>query len=772
MGVACLLQVWTHYRSVSFQRLDNDGNVLSSPLEFLQRLELMTYDWRMRQAAGRNRTNATNLGFVALSDDSVDAMLNGSLGFRFGLYWPRQVYGLMLRELTAQGARAVALDIMFGELRKDHPAYVDPINHSVEDSDRFFASQIKAAGNVILAAHPAFFPHPMFLTNAVPGDVTNEEDADGITRRVRAYREVRVWRPELKRLALAENLDLSLSRIEKGELRLFHSDKTYFDAWPLDAQGRFAFEDSDLEGQVSLAKPCLDVRLWHMGIVLAAAELGLDLENPEIDPSRKRVTLRGRNGVERRIPMDREGNFHVPWTLKPSDPALRAQSIEQVILSGQARAQGAAVSNIWKDKLIVVGSTATGNDLTDTGATPLEKRTLLFSKYWNIANSVITGVFINQAGLSLKMLLILIMGSLGAYLSLRLSVLAASFWVVTVSILYVALSLIIFIQARFWIPVVFPVLGGTIFTHICIMTYRVIFEQNERKRVKSVFAKIVSPNVVNELLSSEKLALGGARRKVTVYFADVRGFTEMTDMSQVRAEEKVREDHLSAQEAESLYAETARATLETVNLYLATIADTVKRHNGTLDKYIGDCVMAFWGAPTPNEYHARDCVHAAIEAQRGMYALNQERFAENQRREPLNATRIKSGQPPLPMLPLLSLGSGINTGIAIVGLMGSDAHILNYTVFGREVNLASRLEGVSGRGRIIIGASTFEELKRDDPALAATCVSLAPVMVKGIRGSVQIYEVPWNPAAAPAPLHSVPAMTALASHPDQAAATR
>jgi class 3 adenylate cyclase len=76
--------------------------------------------------------------------------------------------------------------------------------------------------------------------------------------------------------------------------------------------------------------------------------------------------------------------------------------------------------------------------------------------------------------------------------------------------------------------------------------------------------------------------------------------------------------------------------------------------------------------------------------------------------------------------------------------MGSDAHILNYTIFGREVNLASRLEGVSGSARIIISKTTYDHLLRDDPALAALCIELPPVTVKGIRDAVKIYEVSWE----------------------------
>jgi len=271
-----------------------------------------------------------------------------------------------------------------------------------------------------------------------------------------------------------------------------------------------------------------------------------------------------------------------------------------------------------------------------------------------------------------------------------------------------------------------------------------VFEQTERRRVKSVFARIVSPNVVNELLQAESLSLGGARREVSVFFADVRGFTEFTDVRHEQAAEHIRRHELQGAAATAYADAQAREALETVNLYLARVADMVKRHNGTLDKYIGDCVMAFWGAPSPNARHAADCVHAAIDAQRAIDELNRQREEENRRIDDANGVAAETGRPIQPLLPLLALGTGINSGTATVGLMGSDAHILTYTVFGREVNVASRLEGVSGRGRIVISEATHQRLQSDDPGLAATCVELPPVEVKGIREAVRIYEVPWR----------------------------
>ena len=133
-----------------------------------------------------------------------------------------------------------------------------------------------------------------------------------------------------------------------------------------------------------------------------------------------------------------------------------------------------------------------------------------------------------------------------------------------------------------------------------------------------------------------------------------------------------------------------------------------------------------------------------MDAQRAIAALNEKRLSENPAREIENQTRIAAGQPPrTPNVPL-QLGTGINTGPVTVGLMGSDAHGFNYTVFGREVNLASRLEGVSGSGRIIIGERTFKHLQRLDGALAARCVEQTPVTPKGFRGPVRIFEVPWK----------------------------
>jgi adenylate cyclase len=294
-------------------------------------------------------------------------------------------------------------------------------------------------------------------------------------------------------------------------------------------------------------------------------------------------------------------------------------------------------------------------------------------------------------------------------------------------------------------------MGTFTMMYALLTAWRAIFEQAEQRRVKSVFSRMVSPNVMQEVLQAETLALGGARREVTVLFADVRGFTEFTDKSQDKAAAYIADNKLSEEQAEAYYDEQARETLNTVNTYLALVADQVKKHDGTLDKYIGDCVMAFWGAPTVMEKQALCCVRAAIDAQRAVFELNKQRLQENEKRELENMARASAGIAPKPMHPILLLGTGINTGLATAGLMGSEQHQFNYTVFGREVNLASRLESLSGRGRILISEHTHKCLLRDDPALAATCVALPDLQkLKGFGAAVKVYEVPWRvPGSSP-----------------------
>jgi class 3 adenylate cyclase/CHASE2 domain-containing sensor protein len=721
-------------------------------LDFFERLERMTYDLRAKTALHFSAPVATNLAFVTVEDSSIAAVQNGTLGFHFGLYWPREVYGRLVEELSEQNAKAVAFDVLFDELRHDHPS-VQMADGSTLESDNYFALQLHRATNVILAVTADATLPELFKTNALArGDISTEKDPDGVLRRVKAFRIYRHWHPLFQKAADDYGLDLTGAKFMPGKIILPQTGTTNTVEVPVDAENNFSLADFGGDklppGVAPKAKAFTDECVWQMGIVLAAQELKLDLQNAEIDLPSGKIVLRGANGIERTIPVDADGYFFIDWRLKPNDPHLTQAPIESLLLQGNQRLSGDTngLADAFRGKLVVVGSTAQGNDLSDRGATPLDKDTFLVSKYWNVANSIITGRFVRRASLPLELALIIFFGALTAFLTWQLrafTALAATFLLAT---LYTAVAFFAFVKFRYWLPLVFPLGGAMLAEHLMLVVYRVVFEEGQKRHVKSVFSKIVAPDIVNELLLSENLSLGGGRQEITVWFSDVRGFTQFTDESQSRVLEYIREHKLSGAQAEAVINDEARETLDTVNIYLGAVADAIKRHKGTLDKYIGDCAMAFWNAPIPNARHAADCVRAAIDSQRAIYELNLKRVEENQKRELENM--MGGGARPKPRLPVLTLGSGINTGMATVGLMGSNEHLLNYTVFGREVNLASRLEAHSGRSRIVISEATHKHLLRDDPELAATCVALPPVKVRGIVAEIKIYEVPWRPPGA------------------------
>ena len=189
-------------------------------LDFFERLERMTYDLRARAALHFPAPAATNLAFISIEESSIAAVKSGKLGYRYGLYWPRQVYGRLVEELSAQGAQTVAFDVLFGELRHDHPP-VQMADGSLMESDDFLALQMHRAGNVLLAVEPDLVPPELFLTNAFTlGDISTEKDSDGVLRRVKAFRFVRRWHPLIESAAQKNNLSSSDILIKKDRIIL------------------------------------------------------------------------------------------------------------------------------------------------------------------------------------------------------------------------------------------------------------------------------------------------------------------------------------------------------------------------------------------------------------------------------------------------------------------------------------------------------------------------------------------------------------------------
>jgi HD-GYP domain-containing protein (c-di-GMP phosphodiesterase class II) len=210
--------------------------------------------------------------------------------------------------------------------------------------------------------------------------------------------------------------------------------------------------------------------------------------------------------------------------------------------------------------------------------------------------------------------------------------------------------------------------------------------------LKQTFSRYVSPHLVPGILSKiEDIKLGGERRKVTILFADIRGFTSMAE--NMKPEEVV----------------------DLLNTYLSALTEIMFKYEGTLDKYIGDCVMALFGVPDTHYNDAERAVVAAIEMQ--------QRVDEN------NVEREKKG------LKRVEIGIGINTAYVISGNMGS-LERMNYTVIGDGVNIASRLEGLAGRRQILITREVYEEVK-----YLVNASFLETVTVKGREKPVDVFEV-------------------------------
>ena len=433
-----------------------------NPLDFFERLEWMTYDMRVRAALRFPSPVATNLGFVFISDKTVDDVSQGLLGRSYGLYWPRHIYGRLLRELAAQHAKVAAFDILFADLRPDHAAvplradrWPDATNFlsalhpgkppvTYEDqgakwllmnSDDFLAWQLHESRIGVLAAERGVRPSSLFATNALSlADISADRDSDGVLRRVKAFRIYRRWHPLFEQVEQDPEYGVDLRRadIEGTNLVLHRSAELGDIRVPVDTNTNFDLADflgdKIPAGMPKKARAFTDERVWHMGVVLAARELGLDLARAEVHLNQGEIVLHAADGTERILPVDRNGYFYINWELPYDDPRITREPMEDLLKEDLARSAGETnnLENLWENKLAVVGSQTTGNDLTDRGSTPLEQDTLLASEHWNIANSIITNEFVHRTSLAVDLLLIGVMGMIAAFVTWRLRVLVAS----------------------------------------------------------------------------------------------------------------------------------------------------------------------------------------------------------------------------------------------------------------------------------------------------------------------------------------------------------
>jgi len=231
---------------------------------------------------------------------------------------------------------------------------------------------------------------------------------------------------------------------------------------------------------------------------------------------------------------------------------------------------------------------------------------------------------------------------------------------------------------------------GIFFTFISITVYRTMTEERDKKRIKIMFGRYVSPDVVDQLMENPP-ELGGVDKNLSVLFSDIRGFTTLSESM------------------------TPQELVNHLNIYLTAMTDIIFEYHGYLDKYVGDEIMCFWGAPMPQENHAILACKCALKQMEALARLNESWVPERR----------------------IDIGIGINSGIMTVGNMGSPDK-LNYTLMGDNVNLGARLEGTNKQYKtnIIISENTYGIVKNN-----VIVRELDNIRVKGKNKPVMIYEL-------------------------------
>lgn len=246
-------------------------------------------------------------------------------------------------------------------------------------------------------------------------------------------------------------------------------------------------------------------------------------------------------------------------------------------------------------------------------------------------------------------------------------------------------------------------LAGLLLTFLLVTVYRALTEEREKRKVRNIFSKYVSPDVVTELLQHPP-ELGGVDKELTVLFSDIRGFTSLSEGM------------------------TPQELVNHLNLYLTAMTDLIHEYKGTLDKYVGDEIMCFWGAPLEQPDHAVLASKCALRMMEKLAEMNSQ-WPENRK---------------------INIGIGLNSGIMTVGNMGSQGR-MNYTLMGDNVNLGARLEGTNKEylTNVIISENTYQYIHE-----TAVVRELDNIRVKGKNKPVLIFELLDFQDGIAAPVHS------------------
>jgi len=667
------------------------ANIGGSPLAgfvFLQNIEQRSLDARFNLRGAR--LPDPRIVIVDIDEKTLQ---------RVGAYpIARSAYAQMVDRLHADGARIVAFDVTFptpeknsavealGKLEGELRGAPAPVREKIaalkqsSDHDLRLAESMKRAGNVILGH--------VFL-DAQRGEALSPEAAE-------AYFNT-AWGapfPQVLKVKAGRDFDLGQAWQQKGGGQVAQAVEA--NIAPLaEAARSFGFINNNPDSDGAMRRAALLIR-YQNTLFFPSLAFQVVREYEQV-PDQDLKAFINENGLERI-----EFGSHV---LRP-----RSDSTVLINYAGPFGTyphysmvdvmEGKTPAGTFRDKIVLLGPTALG--IGDMRSTPFPEPTYMGVEiHANILDNLLhvdeparsflrRGNREEMADLGVILLFGLGLGWWFGRTRPALATLSAALAVA----LFLVLLVVAFGRWGMWLSFVVP--AGTLLANYAgVTSFRMIFEEREKRKVRHTFQQYVSPGVIR-LLEQDPgrfLRRGGETKELTIMFADIRGFTSLSE-------------GLTADELVTL-----------LNEYLGEMTEILFKRWGTLDKYIGDAIMAFWGSPFPQEDHAQRACSAALD----MCA----------RLEELNLGWREQGRP------TLAIGVGLNTGPVNVGNMGSDRR-LAWTVMGDNVNLTSRLEGLTKEYgvRIVVSESTWQQVQSHFVGR-----DLDRIRVKGKQQPVGIFEL-------------------------------
>jgi adenylate cyclase len=647
--------------------------ILGLPL--LELIELKTYDLRMRS---RSTLPPTPVVALALIDEK-------SLDAEGRWPWPRSKIARLVDALSQDGARVIGFDIGFLEpdenlqlgflrefaqtiarldIRSEQLSSV--IRHSEEqaDNDLLLARALRRSSAVVVLGY-------FFHMSAADLDYRIEPaEIDRRIERIKAskYPLILYKDPQMRSAPFIQ------AYAPESNLQIL--------AEAAGSEGYFGVK-SDPDGVVR----CMPLVIQcgnHIYPPLSIACAWHYLGKPRMMVEADRYGIQGIRMGPRFIPTDETGQLLINYRGPPK--AFAQISISDIL-------RGRVPKGTFRDRIVLVGAAAMGtHDLHSAPVSPLFPGVEIQA---TVIDNILAGDFMAKPKWSriFDLLAIVLLCALMGVALPHLSAVAGVVFAGGLFVLHVLAASWLFTHHRVWLNMVYPLLALVI-AYTALTVYRYVTEERERKRIKSVFRHYAAPLVIEEMLKDpQRLHLGGEEKELTVLFSDLWGFTGYSE-------------RYAPQEMVGFLSE-----------YFDAMTQKVFLHQGTLKEYVGDELMAIFGAPLDQPDHAQRACLAAIEMQEDLAALR--------------AEWARIGRPPL------RARTGINSGPMLVGNLGS-RYRFAYGALGDNVNLGSRLEGLNREygSEILIGENTAR-LVGD----AFRLRELDMVRVKGRRQPVRVYEL-------------------------------